>query len=816
MRIATLHPARVPIGKTFVFTVMVFLLYSIFAVGHLLEKPGLAPGVGSGTDITYPFRLDGVEVRTGDELEFIVSGYRIGDEVTIDRETPGSGPVVMTLGRYYRPWSISFDAVIAIMILGVGVIVMRFHTDRGVARVFMGATLVLGAALLGTKTIYVRQPAWLGMSLCVLFFGAYTTISVFFLHFTSVFPVRRMPWPRVLTWVLYPGALLMAAWQARLYLDAAGTHSILRFRDAASASVWMNGFVVAGILTGLVLLVGSYRRAGTLSERKKTAWILYGLTVGTLPFALFWALPQVFNADPVIPEIVFKVFLLAIPVSFAIAILQYRLVDITTLISRSAVHAIVIGTLLVLYALLFGVTAGLVSGWTVERSILLSAAAAVVSVVTYDWIRRRAERLVDRSLFRLSYDFRGSLKEVLEDLKKSAGMEEMTEKLIGGVGKLLPVERIGLFSLVQPGNRLRTLGERNFPHLSTHGVHFEAERLKSGLELPVAVDEHIEKNVPHENADTEVFGRWGISLAIPMKSKGGAILGFLVLGRKTSGLMFTEEDVDLLTVVAGEAAGEKERIDLQRFLEMEKAEAERLEELNRLKSYFVSSVSHELKTPLTSISMFAQLLRSKKDIPDETVSRYLTIIEGESERLTRLINNVLDFAKIERGVKEYHFRETSLNDIVTRLGEIMEYQFRIKKCETVYDLADDPLILAADPDAILEVLLNLAGNALKYSGEPKRISITTRADGGNVAVSVGDNGFGIDPAEVEEIFRPFHRSKDARAGSQGGAGLGLSVVKHVVDAHRGTITVNSEPGRGSTFTVTLPVEPSSENREERS
>jgi signal transduction histidine kinase len=796
-------PSGRPLDAVTTAMLILFLVFGSFAVTHMVVKPGLRGAEAGPTSVPAGTEIDGFTVENADEAEFILSGYRVGDTVRLRLPT-ADVPRPATLVPYYSPWFVLFDILIATVIVGLGMVVALHHADREVARVFLAASIALGAALLGTKTIVAVEPRWLGAALCAGFFLSYSMIPVLFLHFTSVFPIRRFGDGGRIVRVLHAAAVLVAAWQAVGYIGAGWERSLELFRRSLTASTWMNGLMVSGIAAGLTVLVGSYRRANEVSERKKAAWVLYGVSAGTLPFVLLWALPQALGSPPVIPEWIFKVFLLAIPVSFTIAILRYRLVDINTLISRSAVHAIVIGALLVIYTVLIAATAGLVSQWTFGRSILFSAAAAVLAVVAYDTIRGWARRLVDRSLFRLSYDFRGSLKELLDGLKLSGGLDEMAARLTEGVGKLIPVDRIGLFTLEEPGPRLRAVAARNFPGLETHGVRFEIERLKTGLDLPVAVDGHIEKGAGHEPADAAVFGRWGISLAVPMKSKEGKILGFLVLGRKSSGVMFTADDVDLLTVVAGQAAAEHERITLRRNLVVERAESERLEELSRLKSYFVSSVSHDLKTPLTSIRMFAELLRTQRSLPAQAAEEYLRIIEGEADRLTRLINNVLDFAKIERGVKEYHRRETDLNDIVAKLMALMQYQFRIERCEPELDLAEEPLVFPADPDAVLEALLNLVGNSLKYTGEHKQIRIATSAGAGTVSVSVTDNGIGIEPAEIGRIFQPFHSGSGHLAGPAGGAGLGLSVVRHIVDAHHGTVRVESEPGEGSTFTMTFP------------
>jgi two-component system phosphate regulon sensor histidine kinase PhoR len=134
----------------------------------------------------------------------------------------------------------------------------------------------------------------------------------------------------------------------------------------------------------------------------------------------------------------------------------------------------------------------------------------------------------------------------------------------------------------------------------------------------------------------------------------------------------------------------------------------------------------------------------------------------------------------------------------------MQYQFLIEKCESELEPAEGPLAFEGDPDAVLEALLNLVGNSLKFARDHRAIRIVTSAGPGTVSVSVADQGIGIDPAEIGEIFKPFHRGAGGLAAPRGGAGLGLSVVKHVVDAHGGSVRVTSEQGKGSTFTMTFP------------
>ena len=405
---------------------------------------------------------------------------------------------------------------------------------------------------------------------------------------------------------------------------------------------------------------------------------------------------------------------------------------------------------------------------------------------------------------RLEYDFPGTLRRLVEEMKEIGEIGEMSELVTTRVGELIPVERIGFFLVGEGTQRMQLLAHRGFGLLEKHGVRLQRENLKTGLRLPVALDDSIEPGQRYEPADQEVFLRWGIALVIPMMSGADEIIGFLALGPKEPSSRFTAEDVDLLTTVSLHAGLSIQRITLQEKLSRERESGDRLRELNQLKSDFLSSVSHDLKTPLTSIRLFAELLRTKKNLPASRVEEYLKMIEGESERLTRLINSVLDFARVERGVKDYHFSEVSIDELVGHVLETMEYQLAIGRFTVVKRFHAGNRVLSADPDAVTEALINLIGNAIKYSPGRRELEVSTFRHDGSVAVRVRDHGAGIPPDEFSNIFEPFYQTEGAREIGAGGAGLGLALVKHIVEAHRGHIEVKSTPGEGSEFTLFFP------------
>jgi signal transduction histidine kinase len=228
-------------------------------------------------------------------------------------------------------------------------------------------------------------------------------------------------------------------------------------------------------------------------------------------------------------------------------------------------------------------------------------------------------------------------------------------------------------------------------------------------------------------------------------------------------------------------------------------------QLAETRSRFVAAVSHELKTPLTAIRMFAETLH-ESDSPDpDTQGEYLETIVNESERLTRLLNNVLDFSKIEGGRKTYHFESQSLGEIIRFTARAMRYPLEQKRFVLHLDLDDDVPPARVDRDAIEQAILNLLANAMKYSGESRDITLRLRSGSGEAIIEVADQGVGIGPAELSLIFDRFYRVASPENDRIPGAGLGLTLVQHIAEAHGGRVEVESQPGKGSTFSLFLPM-----------
>ena len=225
--------------------------------------------------------------------------------------------------------------------------------------------------------------------------------------------------------------------------------------------------------------------------------------------------------------------------------------------------------------------------------------------------------------------------------------------------------------------------------------------------------------------------------------------------------------------------------------------------LSKMKSYFISTVSHEFKSPLTSIRQMAEMLVRDRVPSAERQRKYFTSILKQSERLSHLIDNILDFSKMEEGHKLFHFEKADIipvvKDTVESFGQHTTDQgFHINL--TIPEPLPDVVF---DREAMEQVMHNLLDNACKYSGDSREIEVHLLSKGNKIIISVSDNGVGIRKEDHDKIFSRFYRAGEELTQTVKGSGIGLTIVKQIVKAHHGEITVESSPGKGSTFTVRL-------------
>jgi len=235
---------------------------------------------------------------------------------------------------------------------------------------------------------------------------------------------------------------------------------------------------------------------------------------------------------------------------------------------------------------------------------------------------------------------------------------------------------------------------------------------------------------------------------------------------------------------------------------------QKLQELDTMKSDFVSVVSHELRTPLTTIKAFAELLILKQNMPDQRRKNMIASINEESERLTRLVSDLLDLARIESGQIKMRQEEVSIEDVIRRTVMSLGPMLESNGLRLTTAISQLPGRLRGDKDRLVQVVTNILSNAAKFTNTGGSIHIAARQEEKplpQIIVEISDTGRGMSTADLERIFEKFHRSEDQIVGAAEGTGLGLSIARQIVEHHGGKIWAESEEGKGSSFTFVLPL-----------
>lgn len=227
--------------------------------------------------------------------------------------------------------------------------------------------------------------------------------------------------------------------------------------------------------------------------------------------------------------------------------------------------------------------------------------------------------------------------------------------------------------------------------------------------------------------------------------------------------------------------------------------------LARMKTDFVANVSHELRTPLALIRLYAESLDMGRVSPESKKQAYYKTIINESERLTKLINNILDFSKIESKKKEFHFQKTDLSQLTGKIVELYQFHLEQKGFQLTCKWDQNLSHIYIDREAVELAFINILDNAVKFSPVQKNILIRLKKRKDNLVLSVKDKGIGISPVEHKHIFEKFYRIGNSLISNTRGSGLGLSLVKYIMESHQGKVRVESKPGEGSTFFLIFPL-----------
>jgi signal transduction histidine kinase len=742
--------------------------------------------------------VDNFPVENSDQLEFLMDLKNPGDTIAVTVLRSGAQFNFNTAADYYYNNSY-LAAVIFIgsLFIILGIVVLIKGTEKKASAVFHWASVSTAVILFCTWGNVHILPYDLGYLARYFFHAGYSFVGALFIHFALLFPARRNSEGKYLIYSFYTAALILTFWLSITFTNAADGGSLRSLELYLNAFNMLRVFVISGVIISVLLFARSLYREKSTSGVKKLKWIMYGFIAGPVLYILTWVLPQALNFT-VLPEIIVLFFMLAVPATFAISILKYHLFDIDIVINRTIVYFLSIALLVLTYSM----TVYLISEQFITAGNNMPSIISVMLVaILFQPLKTRVQKFVDLKFFRVQYDFKNTVNKFFSDLHKSSDFQSVMEYVVNETDKIIPLKESGIFLFDSDSELITKFYYKGFPFLGQQSGLYIFQKYFILLNGPVGYQNKIEGGVDILPADPYIFKQFGIAIIIPFFNETGKISGCFLAGEKKSEQRFSKEDIELLKMVAGRSSLEINRIRLNQDLIYEQMQTEKLQELDKLKSFFISSTAHELKTPLTSIRMFSEMIQN---YPEKEKSKYLDIIKGECDRLSRLIDNLLDISRIEQNEKKYNINETAVIPLVRKSLLLMEFQFNIENCRVEFFPCEEEVFFMADEDAVIGALINIYSNALKYSRAPKSIKVMITCDEISVYISVTDNGIGISEQDIKNILQPYYRSTLVKNKDFIGTGIGLALVKHAVEGHNSKIEIISKIDEGSTFTLIFP------------
>ncbi|GMU87673.1 MAG: hypothetical protein AMXMBFR48_29140 [Ignavibacteriales bacterium] len=751
--------------------------------------------------------VDGIPLTSFEDLEFACDGLNAGSIVSaefhLNREVLHTE---LKLTRFYGWLYIAAAGSLALVVFSVGVIVLlkRPLNDKA-ALTFHGMMLTACGMITMTWGSYIYPSHWAGVLNRIIFSVSYAIVPFFFLWFTFVFPREKTSSTLRMVIALSVLPFLLSAGLGFTAYHALTERSIDWFNSYEAWFDVCRMFFTVSVLIGVGNFIHSYRTSAVESERKKLKWIFLGTVTGPLSFILFWQIPQFFTSEGLVPEELILILVAVFPLTYGFSIVRYHIFDIDQIFRRSTIYVLSLLGVIGIYTVIIGGAAVLVGKLTVINSVMLSAVSSVITALLFQPLRDRVKEFVDRRFFMVRLNFADAQNTIAAKLESTSSIKEAADLLIAEIERFIPAKFTGLYihNIHLPDSS--SLFCRDDERGKNQKIIFFLLHLfcetKSNLPKIKVMDS--EAGLVHEKLILSSAEMDFIHAIIPFSAGNEKIKACLILGEKKSEFPFSAEEIHLMLFSGNQFVMALERIELEYNLRYEREITSRLKELNELKSFFVSSVSHDLKSPLTSIKMFAEILQDSK-VGEEKRIKYLKIIEGETERLARLINNVLDFARIEKGIKEYSFIECNLTALVRSVVLIMQYQLQMNAFQTEEYYQEEDMPVYADKDAVTEACVNIIANAIRYSDKVKYLKVSVIREDKYITISFTDRGVGIPPEKRDEIFEPYKRLSNPLTKSSGGMGIGLAIVKHIADVHQGKVEAVPNEYGGTTFRFSLP------------
>ncbi len=679
-------------------------------------------------------------------------------------------------------------------------------TNRSLMLLAIFSAVWAAALFFFEHPIYLSSHDWLRLVYFVAIF------LIFFIYFFSyVFP-RRTTRSFAFPILVYAPLAVFFAYTivfTRLFLvdvikEAWGYRQILG-PVYPLFCLWTSFFASWGIFN----LFRSYKREKGIAKAQ-VRYIFLGIFLFSLTAIILDVIFPVFLKDSrfIWFSTIGAVFFIS---STTYAVVRHRLMDIHLVIARSVAYIFLVVILGLFYAGgLFFASTYLFRQSTTLASLGASTALALIIAFTFQPLRRVLEKVTNRFLYRRGYEIEELLQTVSEVLTSTLDLDALTTNIIYILKSRMLIGKAG-FALVNK-KKIHILGIVDGKDFAlTEG---ELDKLKAVGKILV-FDELPEGEVK------EIMRKSSTSIFLPLKTKEGTI-GCLLLGEKEAGDIYFSQDLEILEIIGPQIAvalqNAKSYREIQEFSQtLEKKVEERTEELEevqarelakarlllRLKDEFVFIATHDLRTPVTALTGFVDLIQKSKDKLSTDNKENLNGIDEAGERLNDLVDDLLEIARSESGTIKIKVKPVDIVPVIEDVLQRVTPSVKDKKITLKAELDKENRLVMGDEEKLAEVMENLLSNAIKFNRPGGKVKVVTTRAKDKLEVSVADTGYGIAKEEQEKVFQKFFKARTEKTKGVSGTGLGLFIVRMLVEKMKGKISFTSEEGKGTTFTFVL-------------
>ncbi|MDJ0762795.1 MAG: ATP-binding protein [Myxococcota bacterium] len=772
----------------------VALSVGLYGFYLLLHRPALPRQLDRQTLIG----IDGIDIQENTDIEFALSRRVVGDRVTLQLRAGGGDSFTLAKVKLVPHYSqVPFPVIFlltGLFTLLLGVVAILLRTGDPKARVFFAATVAFSYSVMVDSGFYCLNHSAFSFIPGLLYYGLYPLSPTLLFHFSLCFGDRKALWPKIIAYAL---AFLFIVVFEFSFVATVAADSVAYHRLFQRVLYYFRIHIVVACLLTAIHFVAIYVKSTDKQARAQIKVIFVGLCLGLAPFILAFQMPQVLGFSPLISEDISMIFMGFIPITFLLSFIKFDLMGIKVAFTNSLVYAVLTIATVGIYLFSVTVIQNTLAKHFDIHAVTASLIGALLVAALFHPLRIKIQDIVDRTFYRKRQDFKQLALGFGERTKHISSISELVGYFLSQLEDALALERVGVGIYHLKDEKPVTLAEqaRNVNSSRVDFVRCIDDALAPGLYVGqtgrfLQIDAFLA-----EHCFEAIF-------RIPFGTAG--LFGILGLGPKKSHRPLNNEEVVFLTNISVTLAISLERINLLQEVIFERAEKEKLTELNQMKTEFISTLSHELRTPMSAIQSITELLSGRAIDDENKRMELIELIAEESARLSRLLHNILDYGNIERSGEHYCFQEEEAKSIIGDVLKLFSERLRdggfsVREC-----LSAGPVIVHVDRDAFKQVLVNLIDNAIKYSTVRKEIDISLTENKNHVEISVRDRGQGIAEDEQDKIFEGFYRSKKANGSHRGGVGLGLKIAFHIMAAHNGSISVSGRAHGGTCFELRFP------------